>query len=150
MSQYEHTQRSPLHLLLLSLAGLFCILAWSAGDPVVRLSLVAATSLLLVLTASFAQLTVYDEEERLVLRYGPLPIFGWQCRLDDVESAQVGRTRWIDGWGIHWIPGRGITFNIWGFDCVILQVKGRTIRIGTDDSHNLAEFITSRIRLWAS
>ena len=148
MSQYEHTQRSPLHLLLMAIAGVL------AGQAVIaqqeqpaQIVLVGVAALFIFLAACFAELTVRDEGERLVLRYGPLPMFGWKFSWNEVESAEVSRTSWIDGWGIHWIPGRGTTFNLWGFDCVVLLVKGKVVRIGTDDAEALSQFIRSKISL---
>lgn len=148
MSQYEHTQRSPLHLLLMAVAGVL------AGQAVVaqqeqpaRIILVGVAALFIFLAACFAELTVRDEGEQLVLRYGPLPVFGWKFFWHELDSAEAGRTSWIDGWGIHWIPGRGTTFNLWGFDCVVLRVKGKVVRIGTDDAEALSQFIRSRISM---
>lgn len=110
-----------------------------------RIVLLCVAALFIFLAACFAELTVRDEGERLVLRYGPLPLFGWKFSWNDVESAKVGRTSWIDGLGIHWIPGRGTTFNLWGFDCVVLQVNGKIVRIGTDEAEALAQHICTRI-----
>lgn len=145
---YEHTQRSPLHLLLMAVAGVF------AGQAVIaqqeqpaQIVLLSVAALFIFLAACFAELTVRDEGERLVLRYGPLPLFGWKFSWNEVESAEVSRTSWIDGWGIHWIPGRGTTFNLWGFDCVVLRVKDKVVRIGTDDAEALAQLIRSKISL---
>jgi hypothetical protein len=146
MSQYEHTQRSPLRLLLMAVAGVM------AGQAVIaqqeqpaRIVLLCVAALFIFLAVCFAELTVRDDGERLVLRYGPLPLFGWTFFWNEVESAEAGRTSCIDGWGIHWIPGRGTTFNLWGFDCVVLRVKGKVVRIGTDDAEALAQFIRTKI-----
>jgi len=148
MSQYEHTQRSPLHLVLMAGAGVF------AGQAVIvrqeqpsRIVLLSVAALFIFLAACFAELTVRDDGERLVLRYGPMPMFGWKFSWNDVESAEVGRTSWIDGLGIHWIPGRGTTFNLWGFDCVVVRVKGKVVHIGTDDAVALAQHIRAKISM---
>lgn len=146
MSQYEHTQRSPLHVLLLAAAGVFAGLAVNAGEEQsARIAMLCAAAMFVFLAACFAELTVRDDGARLVLRYGPLQVFGWTFLWSEIESADVGRTSWIDGWGIHWVPGRGTTFNLWGFDCVVLRVKGKLVRIGTDDAERLAQFIRSKI-----
>jgi hypothetical protein len=133
-------------VILLAGAGVFAGLAVNAGEEdSARIGLFCAAGLLVFLAACFAELTVRDDDERLVLRYGPLPVFGWKFLWSEIESAETGRTSWIDGWGIHWIPGRGATFNLWGFDCVVLRVKGKLVRIGTDDAETLAPFIRSKI-----
>jgi hypothetical protein len=62
--------------------------------------------------------------------------------MSDVAAA---RSSWIDGWGIHYIPGRGMTYNLWGFDCVEIDMNGRTVRVGTDDPEGLTDFLKGRI-----
>jgi hypothetical protein len=62
-----------------------------------------------------------------------------------VVEPQPGRHR-KTGWGIHYVPGRGTTYNFWGFACVKLVVKGKGVRIGTDDAVQLAEFLRSDIK----
>ena len=60
---------------------------------------------------------------------------------DTIESADRSRTKIIDGWGIHWVPGRGMTYNLWGFDCVEFDVGKRQVRVGSDDVDNLVAFL---------
>jgi hypothetical protein len=44
------------------------------------------------------------------------------------------------------VPGRGWTYNLWGFDCVRLTFKnGRTVRVGTDDPIGLAAFLQPKL-----
>jgi hypothetical protein len=62
--------------------------------------------------------------------------------MTDVERA---RSSIVDGWGIHVVPFRGTTYNLWGFDCVKLTVGRRTIRVGSDDAARLADFLTRRL-----
>ena len=38
-----------------------------------------------------------------------------------------------------------MTYNLWGFDCVKLEVRNRVIRIGSDDVENLVEFLRGKI-----
>lgn len=52
-----------------------------------------------------------------------------------------GHSYWIEGWGIHYLPGRGETWNLWGFDCVELDVDGRLLHIDSDDPEGLADFL---------
>ena len=61
------------------------------------------------------------------------------------RQYEIGRTNIIDGWGIHYFPGRGWTYNIWGFDCVKLTLGRKIIRVGTDDAEELAKFIREKI-----
>ena len=91
-------------------------------------------------------LKVYQErlclyhQDKLIARHA-------RCyeRHQDIEDPEVGRSRLIDGWGIHWVPGRGWTYNLWGFRCVQIKHLGRTVRIGTDDPGGLHEAIAAAL-----
>jgi len=100
---------------------------------------------LILVAMMFQRLTVRDEGERLALRYGPLPVFRKLIRYSDITSVEPGRSSVIDGWGIHWIPGRGFTYNLWGLDCAKLIVQGRIVRVGSDDVENLVAFLRNKI-----
>ena len=144
---YRHVQRSPLHLLLYLPAIVSFFAAWQMrndGPPSIVLLVVAVACLLLSL--SFQTLTVTGDDEHLVVRYGPLNLFGTQVQYGDITNVETGKTSWIDGWGIHFIPFRGWTFNLWGFDCAKLTVKGKVLRIGTDDSENLVGFLRQKLK----
>jgi len=143
---YEHTQRAPLHYIFYPLIVALIVLAWIGRDrpPVVLITLSVAATLVLV-ALMFQRLTVRDEGEWLAVRYGPLPVFRKLIRYSEITEVEPSRTSVIDGWGIHWIPGRGFTYNLWGFDCVKLTVRGRTIRVGSDDVENLVAFLRDKL-----
>lgn len=61
-----------------------------------------------------------------------------------MQQIRRARSKLIDGWGVHWLPGRGWTFNLWGRDCVEGNTARRRLRIGTDDPEGLANFLTER------
>ncbi len=65
-------------------------------------------------------------------------------RYADITGVEVGRTSILDGWGIHFIPGRGWTYNLWGFACVKLTLGRKIIRVGTDDAEGLARVIREK------
>ncbi len=141
---YQHTQHAPLGWMLVAIA----VLTAAAGALAdIRLLILACLlgALLLLLTLCFGTLTVVDEVDSIRLQYGPMPLLGRRVRCDPIASARASRSSVIDGWGIHSIPGRGWTYNLWGRECVELTVNGRTLRIGSDDAENLAAFIRSRI-----
>ena len=98
-----------------------------------------------IFTQAFHHLTVRDEDDCLAIRFGPLPLLGKRIPYADITSAEPDRTSLIDGWGVHWVPGRGTTYNIWGYGCVKLQVGGRTIRVGSDDVENVLAFLQGKI-----
>jgi hypothetical protein len=93
----------------------------------------------------FGTLTVRDVGEKLVVRFGPIPLFGKSIRYADLRHVEAARSTFWDGWGIHYCPGRGWIWNLWGFDCVRIQLQKRTIRIGTDDVAGLVEFLKTKL-----
>lgn len=142
---YSHTQYGRFHVLfyvpLVIMVGAMCF----QGPEAVPLPLFAGVGLVLVVSAqAFRTLTIEDEGDALSIRYGPLPLIRKRIMYDSIQGVEVGTSSWIDGWGVHWFPGRGWTYNLWGFACVALVVRGRTIRIGTDDAENLAMFLRGK------
>jgi hypothetical protein len=53
----------------------------------------------------------------------------------------------VEGWGIHFMPGRGWTYNLWGFGCVKLTLGRKVIRVGSDDAEDLAAVIRDKAGL---
>ena len=144
--EYAHTQRAPLSYLLIGLAAVLLGSAWFArAESIVALTLSASAALVLVFAFSFASLTIADAGQSLSIRFGPLPLFGRRIDYADITAVEPGRSSWIDGWGIHYVPGRGWTYNLWGFDCAVLRLGNRTVRIGTDDRDHLVHFLAETI-----
>lgn len=143
---YLHTQRGRFHYLLW-LGGLAGVVgAFFVMEPLLALVLGLVGFLMIGLGFLFAELTIRDEGSELRLRYGPVPLVGRSVPYDEVLDVRRGRSRWIDGFGIHWVPGRGWTWNLWGFDCVELELEGgRRLRIGSDDADRLAEVLRERV-----
>ena len=148
-SSYKHVQHVPGLLLLL----MYVILAFVVlgrvllgEQPIPWLyPRIGLSMFLLFYSASFHHLTVEDKRDRLSVSFGPLPLFRRSIRYDDIVSAEIGRTTILDGWGIHWSLRGGWVWNIWGWDCVVLQLRKGILIVGTDDAENLAEFLESRI-----
>lgn len=142
---YAHTQRGRFHYLLwlvglASVAGAFFVM-----EPLLALVLGLVGFLMLFTGCLFAELTIRDQGSELRLCYGPVPLIARSVPYAAVQSVRRGRSRWIDGFGIHWVPGRGWTWNLWGFDCVELELEGgRRLRIGSDDADRLAEVLRER------
>jgi hypothetical protein len=146
VNAYDHTQRAPLHWLLYPPAVFLLAMGWlNRGQPVLAGTLFGAAILMLALAFCFQRLTIRDEGSWLAIRYGPLPVFRTRIPYADIASVELGNSSWIDGWGIHWIPGRGYTYNLWGFACAKLEVRGRTVRIGTDDAESLIAFLRTKL-----
>jgi len=144
---YTHTQKSLLDsILLLAFAVLLGAACWLAADPVAFYTLVGVAGVMLLAAACFGSLTIEDAGDGLQVRYGPLPLFRKRIAYSAIRSARPGRSSIVDGWGIHWVPGRGWTWNLWGLNCVELDVGGKMLRIGSDDAENLAAFLRTRIK----
>lgn len=145
MISYRHTQRGPIHFILLAVAAAILVAAiWAPPGP--GAILMSGLAILFVcLAACFAHLTIADVGDGLSIEYGPLPVFRKKIRYDEVTSAEAAQSDWLDGGGIHYIPGRGWIFNLWGTDCVKLTLQRSTVRLGTDDLSNLLSFVKTRI-----
>jgi hypothetical protein len=145
---YDHTQRAPMFLIVLAPAILL-IVAGLAGPAIavrpqlVPLSCLAAVFIFVALC--FVNLRVRDEGDCLAIRFGPLPVFRRRIPYSQIVTAEPGRSSFLDGWGIHWGPGRGWIYNLWGFDCVVIRLANKTVRIGTDDADGLTKLLNSKI-----
>jgi len=144
---YAHIQRAPLFLMLLIPGIGMLVAAWFIpGAEFARTILLVVGGMMLLLTFCFRQLSVRSQEDALLVEFGPLPLFRRRLALAEIEAAMPGRTTLLDGWGIHMSPRGGWTWNLWGYDCVHVDLSGgRRIHIGTDDPHGLAQFLQSRI-----
>jgi len=146
VNAYEHTQRAPLHWFLYPPGVFLLAMAWlNRGQALPAVVLFGTAAVVLAVGLCFQRLTIRDEGASLAIRYGPLPVFRTRIAYADIARVRAGRTSWIDGWGIHWIPGRGYTYNLWGFSCAELQVEDRTVRIGSDDVENLTAFLQTKL-----
>ncbi len=141
---YQHTQRGRFHWIVLAVGLLQIAAGLLITGPVPGL-LVFVGLILACLGFCFARLTVREENRRLVVRFGPLPVFHRHVRYADIRSFERARSALVDGWGIHWVPGRGWTWNLWGRDCVELTMTSGRLRIGTDDPDGLTAHLASRL-----
>lgn len=143
---YHHVQRSPINFTLYLLAAFMFVLAWQIRNDVAPSIAVGVVGIImLVLALSFQTLTVSDLGTSLQIKYGPLNLFGTTVDYAEISRVEPGKTSLIDGWGIHFVPFRGWTMNLWGFECVKIWRGDRVLRIGTDDSEGLTEFLCSRV-----
>ena len=117
------------------------------GQPPVVVINLAVAAILSLCGLVFGSLTISDEGDRLVLRFGPLPLLRKTIRYADITGVEVGRTTILDGWGMHYVPLRGWTYNLWGFGCVKLTLGRKIIRVGTDDAEALAKVIREKMGL---
>lgn len=150
LPQYDHIQRGKLHYILhvsaLAVAAI-CLLTIPAAAGQIRIYIAVGIAALLEFFAfSCITLRVYDDENYLQLKYGPLPLLKRRIAYEEIVATKPSRSKFIDGWGIHYIPGRGWTYNLWGFDCVELTMTDSKIsRVGTDDPAGLNAFLKGKI-----
>lgn len=143
--QYTHTQRGPISFLLLATTAALAVAAYFMRQEwQVLLILLTAAALFALLALSFHHLRIEDRGESLSVRFGPLPIFGTSIPYSTITHVEPARSSFIDGLGIHYVPARGWTFNLWGADCVLIKTPRRTIRLGTDDIAGLAAFLRAK------
>jgi hypothetical protein len=143
---YEHTQKAPWHLLLYAMAAGFLTFGWVLrGEPPVMIAFSSLGFLMCALGMSFRQLTVADEGNRLVVRFGPLPLFQRRIWYDDIRHVEKGRLNIIEGWGVQLSLRGGWVWSIWGLDCVVIRLERGTLRVGTDDAENLVRFLQQRV-----
>jgi len=145
--EYSKTQIGLFHHVCYGAGILLLAFAWwNRHDAIPALILLGVAVLLFPASLMFRSLTVRDEGDSLSIRYGPIPLLGTRIPYSKITSVGPDRTRIIDGWGIHYIPWRGTTYNLWGFSCAKLTLGKRIIRIGSDDVDNLVAFLRSRIK----
>jgi hypothetical protein len=124
------------------------IAAWlTMGQPLLPTVLGSVAVLMTVLALSFHHLTIEDQGNRLVIRFGPLTLFRTSVPFEEIESVEIGRTTLLDCCGIHWsLLHRGWVWSLWGRDCVVVRRRRCVLRVGTDDASNLAFFLQSKIQ----
>ena len=144
--RYQHTQRGPWSLILLAFGVGLCAIAVAVRNQPVAVAVCAsAGALLILLAASFHELTVADEGDHLAVRFGPLPLAQTRIPYADITNVEVGRTLFLDGWGVHMSLRGGWVWNISGRDCVVIQRTRGVIRVGTDEPDALAELLRRKI-----
>ncbi len=142
--RYEHRQTG------LAMLGLACLPALCLGTllaltpaadrmlPAPLLPVLCIVTLAVLI--GFSSLSIQLTADYLVVRFGIGP-FRKAVALQDVVAAEVVRTRWYQGWGVHWTR-RGMLYNVAGFDAVRLRLTGgKAMIIGSDEANRLAAAI---------
>jgi hypothetical protein len=143
---YRHTQTGSFGLIIWPLVAFELGMAWYVSDHLwIAVLLICTASVSAIIALAFRTLTIQDEGDFVGICYGPQPLVYKRIAYDQIDRAERSRSRWIDGWGVHWVPGRGWTYNIWGFDCVTLTMGKRTVRVGSDDAESLLAMISEKI-----
>lgn len=147
---YSHTQRSAAARLILALAavipiGLLVSGALAAAPVGARLTVVAASAIMLLSGFAFSSLTISIRDGQLSWWFGP-GIVKKTIPLSTIVSAEPTRTSVLNGWGIH-LTTRGWLYNVAGRDAVLItQEDGKQVLLGTDEPDALARAILAWIR----
>jgi hypothetical protein len=143
---YDHTQTSPVRYFLRGLIILTLLAGWNwRAEFWAWFSMCAVAGVCLLVLLTMTRLTIQGNDEGLNVRFGPVPLFSTRIPYADIKAVHATRSRVIDGWGIHYIPGRGWTWSLWGFDCVDIDRPSGSLRLGSDDAGNLAAFLQTRL-----
>lgn len=143
---YEHTQRSPLWLIVSVTLLIGLALAGVAAEATAVVMILSAigVGLFIAFIANFSVLTVTVEPTSVRAAFGR----GFPRKTVDlgtVTAVRAVRNTWLYGWGIRWVP-KGSLWNVWGLDAVELALdSGRVLRIGTDDPDGLLMALAGRL-----
>lgn len=145
--KYRNTQYGKWYLLMPVLIGFLLILdAFLPGQAIPWQAYLIAVGVVGLTALTFTSLTVRDGGDRLVVQFGPIPLFWKTFPYRAITRVEKGRTRFADGWGIHYSPSGGWVFNVWGFDCVRIWCGRRLYTVGTDDPDGLLAFLENKIQ----
>ena len=145
---YDHVQTGIVHTLLdVSAAGLLLPVVFGIGAFPwhVMLIFTVVAAILVLLSACSRHLKIRDEGDKLSARFGPIGLFGTRIAYAKITEVEVARTNFIDGWGVHYMPWQGWTYNIHGFRCVRIRLGKKTVKLGTDEPEVLADFLRSKM-----
>ncbi len=143
---YDHTQESSLTtIIFLSGIASAVVVYLAISQPIAGILGVGIAVTIGFLSFCFGSLRVCDETMHLGVRFGPLPVFRTRIPYSKVTAVNPARSSLIDGWGIHWVPGRGMIYNLWGFDCVRIEMGSKFVCVGTDDVDGLLTFLKTKL-----
>lgn len=141
---YEHRQ---VGWVMLAWAGvpILCLVAiWtftpSAQRSLPPLLLPLLTMAIALVLINFSSMSIVVTTQYVVARFG-LGLVKRTVAIDRIVAATVVRTRWYEGWGIHWTP-RGMLYNVAGRNAVHLELdNGNRLMFGSDEAERLQTVI---------
>ena len=145
---YQHTQRGPWSFVLLAVVASNLTLAVRllGNEPAWASWLFLSVALLMTfMTFCFQSLTTTVSETSLRVHFGPIPLLEKKVLLEEIVSVRPEKSSLLDGWGVHWTPGKGWIYNMWGFDCLAINLGTRHFRVGTNDPDQLCEVLERAI-----
>lgn len=143
---YHHRQSGAIGPLLFAIStSTAAATALLANEPGIW-TLAAVSLIFAILSASFWYLEISLSDTWLTVSFGPLRVARFQRPIHTITAAVPESSDWLDGWGIHRLPGRSVIWNLHGFDCVRVTFQdGREIRLGTDEPKKLAIALTKHL-----
>lgn len=136
---YQHTQHGWPVRIAFGLAALVLLVmpvVQPLDQPTTSALLVAGAAVAVIVGLLSSRLTIRIDGDRLRWSFGA----GWprfSLPLAEVQSVEVTRTTFWQGWGIHLVRG-GWLYNIAGWDAVrITRRDGRLVLLGTDEPRRL-------------
>ncbi|OGB91182.1 MAG: hypothetical protein A2Z31_05210 [candidate division NC10 bacterium RBG_16_65_8] len=141
--RYEHTQRGTVVqvALLIGAAACFTLTQLVPAPPFVAPMVLVVFAICAYL---FSSLTIQVTDRALHWCFGP-GMFRKEVALTEIKTAEVTRTRLLEGWGIH-KTSRGWLYNVSGFDAVRITLHSdKSILLGTDEPVRLRSAILRTI-----
>jgi hypothetical protein len=136
---YQHVQFSRIlaALLVIPMLATMVVIATHAGH---REELILFELILGISLYAFSSLKTQVTADQLMWQFGP-GLIRKSIPMREIASAEITKTRWVDGWGIHYTR-RGWLYNAAGYDAVLVRKKdGSTVLIGSNDVAGLWEAI---------
>ncbi len=139
---YRHTQIGWLIIALIA-GGAVALLIFGGNGALSRPNREIAAAVLAVSLLLFYSLTVQVKDGILSCGFG-LGLIRRKIPLADIMAVRSVRNPWYAGWGIRWLPGEYLLWNVSGTQAVEIDLKnGTRFRIGTDQPEALVEAIQS-------
>jgi hypothetical protein len=143
LTDYRHVQAGTMLIALFSIPFAICM-ASAITHPNLRGFQIGICVALAVLMLLFSSLTTAVTDTTLSWNFG----YGFirkHIDIREIDSAEMTRSTWIDGWGIHYTR-RGWIYNVSGFDAILVKQKnGKSILIGTNNPVGLWEALQLRL-----
>ena len=100
----------------------------------------------IVCLLTFYKLTIIIDNTTISFKLG-IGIFGKSYKIDEIESCNSVKNKFIYGWGIHLIPN-GWLYNVSSFKAIELTFKNsnKVIRIGTNKPEEIVELMQRLIK----
>lgn len=143
LTDYRHVQPGTALIMLFSIPFAICM-ASAITHPNLRGFQIGICVVLAVLILLFSSMTTLVDKSTLSWHFG-YGLIRKRIDLQEIDKAEITRSSWIDGWGIHYTR-RGWIYNVSGFNAVLIKLRsGKSLLLGTNDPVGLWEALQLRI-----